>query len=47
MMNWTYVGILLHKAYGAALLVNLPGGFTRALVVYDHKRPVRIVEIES
>jgi len=46
-MNWTYVGILIHRAWGAALLVNFPGGYTKALVAYDRKTPVRIREIAS
>jgi len=46
-MNWTYVGIMFHRAYGAALLVNFPGGYTKALVAYDFNNPVRIREIAS
>ncbi len=47
MISYTYVGILFHRTYGAAFLVNYPGGFTKALVVYDLKNPVRILEIDS
>jgi len=42
-MNYTYVGIQTFPKWAAALLVNFPGGFTRALVWYHDKTPVRIV----
>ncbi len=44
-MTWTYLGIMAHKGWGGALLVNYAGGYTRALVDYRHSEPVRIVEI--
>ena len=39
----TFCGILVHRAYGAAFLVNLKGGFTRVLFSYKHSNPVRIL----
>lgn len=44
-MNYTYLGIMARKDWGGCLLVNLPGGYTVALIDYRHTEPVRIVEI--
>lgn len=42
MPSYIYLGIQVLKGFAGALLVNLEGGFTRALVWYHKREPVRI-----